>query len=49
VNHKPYNPASPSHQKFLEQLLKDLEKMQGYIDLKNEIKLVKEQIIEGVL
>ncbi|KOY84870.1 hypothetical protein AD998_00750 [bacterium 336/3] len=49
LNHKPYNPASSSHQKFLEQLLKDLEKMQGYIDLKNEIKLVKEQIIEGVL
>ncbi|MCU0436930.1 MAG: GSCFA domain-containing protein [Raineya sp.] len=49
LNHKPYNPASESHQKFLKQTLKDLEQMQNYMNLENEIKLVKEQIIEEVL
>jgi len=48
LNHKPYNPTSVSHQRFLKKLLMELEQMQGFLNLENEIKLVKEQIIEEV-
>ena len=42
LNHKPYNSESVSHQKFLLQLLKDLEAIQNNINVENEIKLIKQ-------
>jgi len=45
IHHKAFNLQSPNHQKFLKQLLKDLEKMQDYFDVENEIKLVTKDII----
>lgn len=40
--HRPFNPESDSHQKFLQNLLKKLEGMHGELDFSKEIKSVSE-------
>ncbi|WP_051315236.1 GSCFA domain-containing protein [Algoriphagus terrigena] len=42
--HRPFNPESPSHRKFLQNLLAKLERLDGEFDFSKEIEQVKIQI-----
>jgi hypothetical protein len=43
--HKPFNPSTSNHQKFLNQLLADLNLLSEQRDVSKEIALVKDQIL----
>lgn len=45
LKHKPFNPATEKHQQFLRKLLNDLESLPSSVNVKMEIKRVKDQII----
>ena len=45
LSHKPFHPASTAHQQFLKDTLKKLEGLKGKINIDEEIKHVKSQII----
>ena len=45
LNHRPFQPHSNAHQKFLKATLKELESLNKRVNLSNEIKLVKSQLI----
>jgi len=45
LNHRPFQPKSTAHQKFLKATLKELESLNKRVDLSTEIKLVKSQLI----
>ncbi len=44
INHKPFQPQSDSHQKFLKSTLEKMEKLNEKLDLSVELKQLKEQI-----
>ncbi len=43
--HKPFNPQSKAHQRFLERLIREMEQLGREIDFSEEINLVKKQLI----
>lgn len=45
INHRPFQPQSEAHQKFLKNTLNELEKLSTQVDVSQEIKWVKNQII----
>lgn len=45
LSHRPFNSNSQKHQSFLKKLLQELENLNSKVDVKNEIKDVKAQII----
>lgn len=42
--HRPINPDSPSHRKFLQNLLQKLERLNGEFDFSKEIQVVKQEL-----
>ncbi len=44
LQHKPFQPSSPSHQKFLKQLIGKISKYEQMVDVAEEIALVKNQM-----
>ena len=44
LSHRPFNPESNSHQKFLKKTLNELEQLKDQIDLKSEIKKLQTQL-----
>ncbi|MCS6795771.1 MAG: GSCFA domain-containing protein [Raineya sp.] len=44
LQHKPFNPTSEAHQNFLKNLLQELQDMQKYFDVSQEIQEVRSQI-----
>ncbi len=44
INHKPFNPKSEAHQKFLAKILKETRQLNGTLNLKNEIKFIQSQL-----
>ena len=42
--HRSFNPNSPAHRKFLENLLGKLERMQGEVDFSKEIQAIKSRL-----
>lgn len=44
MNHKPFNPKSKGHRKFLTKTLADIEQLSHKLDLKDEIKKLKTQL-----
>lgn len=42
--HKPFHPDSPSHQRFLKELLGSLKELNAQIDVKKEIEIVQSQL-----
>ncbi|HCW07416.1 MAG TPA: hypothetical protein DGG95_08650 [Cytophagales bacterium] len=46
LNHKPFHVESASHQKFLQSLLLKLESLKSLMDVKNEIEMIKSQIVQ---
>ncbi len=44
INHKPFNPKTEAHQKFLKNLLQELQAMQKNFDVSEEIAQVQRQI-----
>lgn len=45
LQHRPFNPASPDHQKFLEKLLQKVRRYANRIDVSEEIKLIEAQLV----
>jgi hypothetical protein len=45
LNHKPFNPGSASHQQFLQQTLKKLERFKNKIDIEKETDFIKKQLL----
>ena len=45
LNHRPFQPKSKSHQAFLKATLKNLESLSKKVDVKEEIKVIKSQIL----
>lgn len=45
IQHRPFNRQSPAHQKFLTSTLKDLDQFRGIIDISEEEKILKDQMI----
>lgn len=47
LNHRPFNPRTPEHQKFLQNTLKDLHLLSDQINLSKEIDQINKQIIDN--
>jgi hypothetical protein len=45
--HRPFSPESPSHQKFLRQLLAKLETLASKVNVQKEIDLVRQQLLHS--
>ncbi len=45
LNHKPFNPVSEAHQRFLKNTLTKLKQYEGKVDVADEIDLLKKQIL----
>lgn len=45
INHRPFHPESPTHQKFLQVTLEKLNKIIDKVDISEEINLIKNQIL----
>jgi hypothetical protein len=45
LQHKPFNPTTDKHQQFLKKLVKELESLPSDINVENEIKLVRSQML----
>ncbi|MEQ6120211.1 GSCFA domain-containing protein [Reichenbachiella sp. MALMAid0571] len=45
IGHKPFNPESEAHQRFLKKTLGELQKMKGQVDINEEEKKLKDQIV----
>ncbi len=46
LSHKPFLPGSNSHRKFLEETLRRLEKINGVVNVKDEIEMLKNKLNE---
>jgi hypothetical protein len=44
LHHRPFNPDTASHQKFLKALLSELNELSHFVDVKFEMELVKKQL-----
>jgi hypothetical protein len=47
LNHRPFNPNTPEHQKFLQSTLKELHLLSNQINLSKEIDQINKQIIDN--
>lgn len=45
LTHRPFQPSSPAHQRFLKQTLTKLEELKTYVNVDKELDLIKQQII----
>ncbi len=45
VSHKPFQPASKSHQLFLVSQIQKIEKLRGSVDIENELQHFKDQLV----
>jgi hypothetical protein len=47
MSHKPFNPATAEHQKFLVNTLRNLEALKTMVNVDKEIAVVKNQIMDA--
>jgi lysophospholipase L1-like esterase len=45
IQHRPFHPSSPAHQRFLEETIKKLERLKDKVNIDHELQLLKEQQI----
>lgn len=47
IQHRPFNPASEAHQKFLRQTIGHIKRLEDKVDISNEIGLLQQQLIKS--
>ncbi|MBL6445132.1 GSCFA domain-containing protein [Fulvivirga sp. 29W222] len=46
IHHRPFNPASDAHQNFLQETITRVKRLEGKIDIKQEVALLEQQLIK---